>query len=105
MTSLDARVQELSEKYLPVAVEILKECIRIPADYVDRAVEDGGDPDCGLSNHEGPRLEYLRKKIVEIGAVQYIPDIVLFGKLDKIAEQILFAPVTAVFRIVQEILV
>ncbi|MBT8494630.1 MAG: M20/M25/M40 family metallo-hydrolase [Deltaproteobacteria bacterium] len=81
--SLDTRAQELSDKYLPLAVEILKECIRIPADYVDKSVEDGGDPLCGLSNHEGPRLEYLRKKIVEIGAVRSQADVHIddFGNL------------------------
>jgi acetylornithine deacetylase/succinyl-diaminopimelate desuccinylase-like protein len=73
--ALDARVAELSEKYLPLAQEILQEAIRIPADYVDRAPEDGGDPECGLSNHEGPRLEYLRRKIVEIGAVRSAEDV------------------------------
>ncbi len=75
MNNLDARVAELSARYLPLAAEILKECIRIPADYVDRAVDDGGDPECGLSNHEGPRLEYLRDKIVEIGAVRSASDV------------------------------
>ena len=75
MSSLDTRVAELSAQYLPLAAEILRECIRIPADHVDRAVEDGGDPDCGLSNHEGPRVEYLRQKIVEIGAVRSEADV------------------------------
>ncbi|GIS36996.1 MAG: hypothetical protein Ct9H90mP9_0260 [Pseudomonadota bacterium] len=36
MNQLDARISELSEKYLPPAVEMLKEVIRIPADYVDK---------------------------------------------------------------------
>ena len=67
---LDARVAELAARYLPLAVEILREAIRIPADHVDRPVDGGGDPSCGLSNHEGPRLEYLRRRIVEIGAVR-----------------------------------
>jgi putative selenium metabolism hydrolase len=70
MSNLDARVAELAERYLPLAAEILKEAIRIPADYVDRPAEDGGDPLCGLSNHERPRLEYLKRRIVEIGAVR-----------------------------------
>ncbi len=68
MTKLDERISELTAKYRPLAIEILKEAIRIPADFVDRSVDEGGDPHCGLSNHEGPRLEYLRAKIVEIGA-------------------------------------
>ncbi len=75
MTDLDTRVAELSTDYLPLAAEILRECIRIPADYVDRPIEDGGDPLCGLSNHEGPRLEYLKQKIVEIGAVRSADDV------------------------------
>jgi acetylornithine deacetylase/succinyl-diaminopimelate desuccinylase-like protein len=49
--------------------------IRIPADLVDLPTDDGGDPSCGLSNHEGPRLEYLRRRIVEIGAVRSPDDV------------------------------
>ena len=72
---LDARVAELSQRYLPLAAAILRECIRIPADYVDRPVDDGGDPLCGLSNHEGPRLEYLRQTIIDVGAVRFSDDV------------------------------
>jgi hypothetical protein len=57
MPSLDDRIAALAARDRPLAEKILKEAIRIPADYVDRPVEEGGDPDCGLSNHEGPRLE------------------------------------------------
>ena len=67
--SLDTRIAELAARYRPLAVELLKEVIRIPSDYVDLPAEEGGDASCGLSNHEGPRLEYLRRRIVEIGAV------------------------------------
>ena len=35
----------------------------------------GGDPLCGLSNHEGPRLEYLKRAIVECGAVRRPQDV------------------------------
>jgi putative selenium metabolism hydrolase len=70
MSNLDARVAELAARYQPLAVEILKEAIRIPADHVDRPVEAGGDPKCGTSNHERPRLEYLLRRIIEIGAVR-----------------------------------
>ena len=69
MTSLDARIAELAARDLPLATELLREVIRIPADHVDRPPASGGDPHCGLSNHEGPRLEYLRRRLVEIGAV------------------------------------
>ncbi len=66
---LEERILQLADRYRPLAVELLREAVRLPADYVDRPPEEGGDPDCGLSNHEGPRLEYLRQKILELGAV------------------------------------
>jgi putative selenium metabolism hydrolase len=83
MSNVDARVAELAEKYRPLAAEILKEAVRIPADYVDRDPKDGGDPFCGLSGHERPRLEYLRNKIVEVGAVRRPEDAAFddFGNL------------------------
>jgi putative selenium metabolism hydrolase len=65
---MDRRISQLALAYRPLAEEILKEAVRIPADYVDRPAGEGGDPLCGLSNHEGPRLEYLRRRILEIGA-------------------------------------
>jgi len=75
MGDLDRRVAELAQRDLPLAAAILRECIRIPADHVDRSPDEGGDPSCGLSNHEGPRLEYLRRTIVEIGAVRSADDV------------------------------
>jgi len=39
------------------AAELCMTGDRIPADVVGRSPEDGGDPRCGLSNSEGPRLE------------------------------------------------
>jgi putative selenium metabolism hydrolase len=75
VTTLDQRIADLSAQYLPLAADILRECIRIPADYVDRPVDDGGDPLCGLSNHEGPRLEYLKQTIIDIGAVRHADDV------------------------------
>ena len=68
--TLDAKISELTRAYRPLAIEILKETIRVPADYVDKPVDEGGDPLCGTSNHEGPRVEYLRRTLVEIGAVE-----------------------------------
>ena len=73
--NLDKKVAELSEFYMELAVAILREAIRIPADYVDRPVEEGGDPACGLSNHERPRLEFLKQTIVDIGAVRFREDV------------------------------
>jgi putative selenium metabolism hydrolase len=73
--TLDERISQLARQYRPLAIEILKEAIRIPADYVDRPVDAGGDPFCGLSNHEGPRVEYLRRKIAAIGAVATPDDV------------------------------
>jgi acetylornithine deacetylase/succinyl-diaminopimelate desuccinylase-like protein len=70
MPSLDERVADLAARYRPLAALILKEAIRLPADYVDRPAEEGGDPRCGLSNHEGPRMEFLKRTLVEVGAVR-----------------------------------
>lgn len=53
LSKLDHRVAELAERYRPLAVQILKEAVRIPADDVEGPVDDGGDPRSGLSNHEG----------------------------------------------------
>jgi hypothetical protein len=36
MNELDARVAELAERYRPLAAELLREVIRIPADHVNR---------------------------------------------------------------------
>ena len=68
-TKLDERTASLARLYRPLAIRILREAIRIPADYLDQ------DPRCGLSGHEQPRLEYLRKTIVEIGAVEREEDV------------------------------
>ncbi|HET8798903.1 MAG TPA: peptidase dimerization domain-containing protein, partial [Thermoanaerobaculia bacterium] len=76
-TKLDEKIARLARQYRPLAVEILKEAIRIPADHLDE------DPKCGLSGHELPRLEYLRRMIVECGAVDGPDDVTLdpFGNL------------------------
>jgi putative selenium metabolism hydrolase len=66
--TLDLRVAELAAEYRGLAASLLAEVIRIPADHVAE------DPDCGLSNHEGPRLEYLRRRLFEIGAVRNAED-------------------------------
>jgi acetylornithine deacetylase/succinyl-diaminopimelate desuccinylase-like protein len=70
MPALDEKTAALAARYVSLASRILAEAIRIPADYVDKPVEEGGDPLCGLSNHEGPRMEYLRRTLVEVGAVR-----------------------------------
>ncbi|MEZ5274529.1 MAG: M20/M25/M40 family metallo-hydrolase [Ilumatobacteraceae bacterium] len=73
---LDTRVAELADRYLPLAVSVLKEAIRIPAD-------DPDDPHAGLSNHEGHRLRFLRGAIVDLGAVEREDDVGIdeFGNL------------------------
>jgi putative selenium metabolism hydrolase len=83
MSNLDTRVAELAAKYRPLAAELLREVVRIPADHVGKPAEQGGDPLCGLSNHELPRLEYLRRKIIEIKAVRRPEDVFFddFGNL------------------------
>lgn len=83
MSNLDQRVAELAAKYRPLGQELLAEVVRIPADYVDKPIDQGGDPLCGLSNHEEPRLRYLKRRIVEIGAVRKADDVFFddFGNL------------------------
>ncbi len=71
---LDRKVAELAQRYLPLAVGILREAIRIPQDLVDVPVEQGGDPQAGLSNHEGRRLGFLRDTIIDIEAVRHGDD-------------------------------
>lgn len=80
---LDAEISRLAQRYQALAVRVLEEAIRLPADWVDRPVDAGGDPSCGLTNHEGPRLEYLKQVIVEIGAVDRPEDVAFdaFGNL------------------------
>ena len=88
MANLDLRVAELAARYRPLAAELLREVIRIPADYVDKGLDQGGDPLCGLSNHEGPRLQYLRRKLIEIQAVRSPEDVFFdaFGNLVWVLE-------------------
>lgn len=73
--TLDRRVAELAERYRPLAAAILREAIRIPADVVDLAPDDGGDPHAGLSNHEGHRLRFLRNTIIDVQAVRHADDV------------------------------
>ena len=73
--SLDQRVAELAAQYRPLAVEILQEAVRIPADQVDLPDDQGGDAQAGLSNHERPRLQMLLERIIEIGAVSDPADV------------------------------
>jgi putative selenium metabolism hydrolase len=82
-TALDARIAALAARDLPLAVQVLKDAIRIPADVVSTPVEQGGDPQCGLSNHEGPRIEFLRRTLLGIGAVASAEDVGVdaFGNL------------------------
>ena len=68
-TTLDHRISALAKRDLALAKKILAEAIRIPADHINE------DPECGLSNHEGPRLVYLREQIIEIGAVRDPKDV------------------------------
>lgn len=83
MPSLETQVADLARRDLPLAARLLREAIRIPADYVDRPLDDGGDPLCGLSNHEGPRLEFLKRSLLDIGAVRRSEDAVFdpYGNL------------------------
>ncbi len=71
---LASRIAAMAAADLPLARALLAELVRIPADHVDR-----GDPACGCSNHEGPRLRYLQRRIVEIGAVRRAEDVAVDG--------------------------
>jgi hypothetical protein len=81
--SLDEKIAQLAEKYLPLAEEILREAIRIPADYVDSSTYSShpllhcssADPRCGTSNHEEPRVKYLRQAIIDNKAVENEEDV------------------------------
>lgn len=71
---LDRELMRLAERDRPLAETILREAVRLPADFVERPRAEGGDPDCGLSNHERPRLEFLARTLSEIGAVDSADD-------------------------------
>lgn len=77
MADLDAKVAALAARDRDLAVELLKELVRIPADHVEAAADSDelADALCGLSNHEGPRLEYLRRRIIELDAVRSPDDV------------------------------
>ncbi len=84
---LDSRIAELASRDLPAAAAVLREAVRIPADHVDLPTDKGGDPRCGLSNHEGPRLEYLRRAVVASRAVRS-PDDVGFDEFGNLVWQV-----------------
>ena len=74
---LDKKITELAKKYQEDAIKLLAEVVRIPADHYAK------DPMCGTSNHEGPRLELLKKRIVELKAVSK-PEDVFFDEFGSI---------------------
>ena len=80
---LESLIREKAIESRELATTILREAVRIPASFVDQPPEHGGDPQCGLSNHEGPRLAYLRDQILEVGAVDSPADVTFdeFGNL------------------------
>ncbi len=92
-SALDAKIAAQAADLLPLAARILREAIRIPADHVRgpgaaHARRGAGDPDSGLSNHEGPRIEYLRRALLEIGGVRGPRDVEIdaFGNLHWILD-------------------
>lgn len=85
---LDAAIASAAARDLPLAASLLREAIRIPADHVERALSEGGDPLCGTSNHEGPRFAWLRRAVIEAGAVAHEDDVGYdaFGNLNWVLE-------------------
>jgi putative selenium metabolism hydrolase len=90
VATLDAKIAAMSQELLPLARSFLEEAIRIPADYVDyqegepaELATHGTDPACGLSNHEGPRLEHLKEMLIEHKCVEKPEDAFIdpFGNL------------------------
>ncbi|MEJ2084469.1 MAG: M20/M25/M40 family metallo-hydrolase [Acidobacteriota bacterium] len=72
--NLESRVRELAAELLPAAIETLTMAVRIPDEYIRLDVDQGGDVLCGTSNHEGPRIEYLLRRLLEVGAVETASD-------------------------------
>ncbi len=83
MSDLDRATAALALRDRRLADQLLRALIRVPEEHVDRPVDEGGDPACGLSNHEGPRLELLRHALVELRAVRLPEDAAFdaFGNL------------------------
>ncbi len=84
MPPLDERVAALAARHRPLAARILRGGHPHPGRLRGQACGRGRrSPLCGLSNHEGPRLEYLKRTIVEIGAVRRPEDVAFdaFGNL------------------------
>ncbi|OHT14775.1 Clan MH, family M20, peptidase T-like metallopeptidase [Tritrichomonas foetus] len=63
LTQLDKRIQNLATQYEKDAAQLLRELISFPEDHLQ------ADPLCGTSNHEKLRLEFLRQRIIDLGAV------------------------------------
>lgn len=77
LTDLDQHIYDLSQKYLPDAVELLKELIRMPLDSLEE------DPASGTTGHERARIEFLQRKIIDLGAAPTPNDVSIdeFGNL------------------------
>lgn len=69
LSPLDMKITELAQKYSDDAAQLLRELIAIPEAHIKE------DPRCGSSNHESARLEFLKQKIIELGAVSSPADI------------------------------
>ena len=74
---LDRRITELAINFRSDSISLLKELIRLPLDTLST------DSKSGTSGHEGPRLQYLKQRIVELGAVRSAEDVFFddFGNL------------------------
>ncbi len=89
MSALDEKVAALAARYRPLAARILREAIRIPADYVDRPVERGRRSRSAASATTRARgSSTCGATIVEIGAVRRPEDVGFdaFGNLVWVVE-------------------
>ena len=69
LSVLDKRIHELAIHHSRDAAQLLRELIAFPEDHVPT------DPLCGTSSHEKPRLDFLKQRIIDLGAVMSKTDI------------------------------
>lgn len=69
ITELDRKIVELAQEYVPYAIDLIQNLIRVPVDHFQE------DPLSGTSNHETARLDYLKQYIIDKTAVENPEDV------------------------------